>query len=24
MICNPYEVIIQGITKSGREFRPSD
>lgn len=24
MICNPYEIIIQGITSSGREFRPSD
>ncbi len=24
MICNPYEVIIQGMTSSGREFRPSD
>lgn len=24
MICNPYEVIIQGITSSGRTFRPSD
>ena len=24
MICNPYEVIIQGLTKNGREFRPSD
>lgn len=24
MICNPYEVIIQGITRKGREFRPSD
>jgi hypothetical protein len=24
MICNPYEIIIQGITRSGREFRPSD
>lgn len=24
MICNPYEVIIQGMTRHGREFRPSD
>jgi hypothetical protein len=24
MICNPYEIIIQGITSSGRTFRPSD
>ncbi|MBL8507250.1 MAG: DUF3579 domain-containing protein, partial [Chitinimonas sp.] len=24
MICNPYEVIIQGLTRNGREFRPSD
>lgn len=24
MICNPYEIIIQGITSNGREFRPSD
>ena len=24
MICNPYEVIIQGITSDGRTFRPSD
>lgn len=24
MICNPYEIIIQGVTSNGREFRPSD
>ena len=24
MICNPYEVLIQGITSTGRTFRPSD
>lgn len=24
MICNPYEVIIQGVTSNGRTFRPSD
>jgi len=24
MICNPYEIIIQGVTSSGRTFRPSD
>lgn len=24
MICNPYEVVIQGITTEGRTFRPSD
>lgn len=24
MICNPYEIIIQGLTSQGREFRPSD
>ncbi|GEM_PF-720419 len=24
MICNPYEIIIQGITSNGRTFRPSD
>jgi len=24
MICNPYEVIIQGLTSDGRTFRPSD
>ena len=24
MICNPYEIIIQGITSEGRTFRPSD
>lgn len=24
IFCNPYEVIIQGITSSGRTFRPSD
>lgn len=24
MICNPYEIIIQGKTVNGREFRPSD
>jgi hypothetical protein len=24
MICNPYEIVIQGLTHSGREFRPSD
>lgn len=24
MICNPYEIIIQGVTSNGRTFRPSD
>lgn len=24
MICNPYEVIIQGLTSDGKTFRPSD
>ncbi|MCP9759836.1 DUF3579 domain-containing protein [Aquitalea sp. S1-19] len=24
MICNPYEIVIQGITEEGRTFRPSD
>ncbi len=24
LICNPYEVIIQGITNKGKRFRPSD
>ncbi len=24
MICNPYEIIIQGLTSNGRVFRPSD
>ena len=24
MICNPYEIVIQGITNEGRTFRPSD
>ncbi|MBP6116924.1 MAG: DUF3579 domain-containing protein [Neisseriaceae bacterium] len=24
MICNPYEIVIQGITSSGKTFRPSD
>jgi hypothetical protein len=24
MICNPYEVVIQGLTSEGRTFRPSD
>ena len=24
MICNPYEIVIQGITSEGRTFRPSD
>lgn len=24
MICNPYEIIIQGITLDGETFRPSD
>lgn len=24
MICNPYEIIIQGLTNDGRIFRPSD
>ena len=23
-ICNPYEIIIQGITNQGKTFRPSD
>lgn len=24
MICNPYEIVIQGITSKGKTFRPSD
>ena len=24
MICNPYEIVIQGMTSEGRVFRPSD
>lgn len=24
MICNPYEIVIQGLTLDGRTFRPSD
>jgi len=24
MICNPYEIVIQGVTSEGRTFRPSD
>jgi hypothetical protein len=24
MICNPYEIVIQGLTQDGRTFRPSD
>ncbi len=24
MICNPYEILIQGITSEGKTFRPSD
>ena len=24
MICNPYEIVIQGITNDGATFRPSD
>lgn len=24
MICNPYEILIQGVTSGGRTFRPSD
>lgn len=24
MICNPYEIVIQGITNAGATFRPSD
>ena len=24
MICNPYEIVIQGITEDGVTFRPSD
>ena len=24
MICNPYEIVIQGLTSEGRTFRPSD
>ncbi len=24
LLCNPYEIIIQGLTSSGRTFRPSD
>jgi hypothetical protein len=24
MICNPYEIVIQGLTEEGRTFRPSD
>ncbi|WP_066566472.1 GNAT family N-acetyltransferase [Snodgrassella sp. CFCC 13594] len=24
LICNPYEIVIQGLTQSGKKFRPSD
>ncbi|QMT40575.1 DUF3579 domain-containing protein [Neisseria shayeganii] len=24
LICNPYEIVIQGITSNGKTFRPSD
>ena len=24
LICNPYEIVIQGITRNGKTFRPSD
>lgn len=24
MICNPYEIVIQGLTQDGHTFRPSD
>ncbi|MDO4693971.1 MAG: DUF3579 domain-containing protein [Eikenella sp.] len=24
LICNPYEIVIQGITGNGKTFRPSD
>lgn len=24
LICNPYEIVIQGITQNGKKFRPSD
>jgi hypothetical protein len=24
MICNPYEIIIEGMTHEGKVFRPSD
>lgn len=24
LFCNPFEIIIQGITSSGKPFRPSD
>lgn len=24
LICNPYEIVIQGITSHGKTFRPSD
>lgn len=24
LICNPYEIVIQGLTRSGKTFRPSD
>ena len=23
-ICNPFEIIIRGVTESGKTFRPSD
>ncbi|MDF7676999.1 DUF3579 domain-containing protein [Neisseriaceae bacterium ESL0693] len=24
LICNPYEIVIEGITQKGKRFRPSD
>ena len=24
LVCNPYEIVIQGITSNGKTFRPSD
>lgn len=24
LICNPYEIVIQGMTNNGKRFRPSD
>lgn len=24
LICNPYEIVIEGITQTGKRFRPSD
>ena len=24
LICNPYEIVIQGVTNNNKRFRPSD